>query len=143
MTKQEVIEPAKTITMLRMFNFVTILQLVVMALLFIGPAGRFMRPTTPPDPWWLSLTFSPGFELWDLLFVVAAGLLVYSTIKLRWVVFSHLFAAVSWGLLGLLWVLGFYVTDPPGYLLGAGLFAIFIASQHVAIAGVWKAEGVN
>lgn len=137
------VEPAETIRMLRKFNVITILQTLVMFFLFIGPSDAFLRPTTPPDPWWISLAFGPRFEVWDVLFPLAALTLIHSTVRLRRMTLSHSFTAAVWGALGFLWLAGSQIGDAPGYLFGAGLFAFFIASQHIAILNIWRAEGVG
>lgn len=136
-------EPSRTVFTLRLFNVVAILQMLVTSLFFIRPAGGFERPTTPPDPLWLSLAFRPGSEVWDIAFLIGVALLVYSTIKLKAMTFACIYAAVAWGVLGCLWMAGHYISESPSFLFGSGLFAVFIASQHVAIAGVWRAEGVH
>lgn len=137
------VKPAETIRMLRKFNVITILQTLVMFPLFIGPSNAFLRPTTPPDPWWISLAFGSRFEVWDILFLLAALALIHSTVRLRKMTLSHSFTAAVWGVLGVLWIVGSQIGDAPGYLFGAGLFAFFISSQHIAILNIWRAEGVR
>lgn len=136
-------EPAETIRALRGFNIITILQASVMFILFIGSTDGFLRPTTPPDPWWISLGLGPRFELWDVLFPLVAVTIAYATWKLKWMTIAHTFSATIWGLLGSLWIIGSYASDMSDYLFGAGLFAIFIAAQHISLVAVWRAEGVE
>lgn len=136
-------EPTGTIIALRGFNIITILQALMMTLLFAGPVDSFLRPSTPPDPIWLSLAFGEHMELWDVAFPVMAIMILYSTIRLKLMTVSHGFSAAVWGLLGGLWIVGSYLSGSPSYLLGAGLFALFIASQHISMIGIWRSEGVN
>ena len=89
------------------------------------------------------MAFGPRFEVWDVLFLLATLALVRSTVRLRKMTLSHSFTAAVWGTLGVLWIVGSQIGDAPGYLFGAGLFAFFIASQHIAILNIWRAEGVG
>ena len=136
-------EQAETVRALRGFNIITILQAVVMTLLFAGPTDSFLRPTTPPDPLWVSLAFGEHLEIWDLAFPAVAIMILFSTVKLKLMTLSHGLSASVWGTLGGLWVAGSMLTEGPSYLFGAGLFALFIASQHISLVGIWRSEGVD
>lgn len=135
-------ENTDTVKALKGANVTMALQAVVMFALFLSPTTQFSRPVTPTYPWWLSVSFG-GVEVWDLVFPVAAALLVYSTATLRGMTLSHLFSFVVWFSLGMLWLLGGLILGQTGYLFAPGLFAIFVAALHLSVMNGWRAEGVR
>lgn len=131
----------ETIQALKRQNFTMALQSLALTLLFWLPNETFMRPVTPPDSRWISLSWG-WFELWDVAFLIGAVLLLFATSSLTWISQAHAYLGICWFTLGLVWVIGGLMVAPT-YLFGAGIFALFIAAQHGALIWVWKAEGVE
>lgn len=132
----------ETIQALKRTNFTMALQSFALTILFWLPAETFLRPTTPPDSRWLSLSLGGVFEVWDIAFLLGAIFLVVATSSLTFVSQAHSFLCLCWLTLGIVWVVGGFMAAPT-YLFGAGIFALFIAAQHGALIWVWKAEGVE
>lgn len=131
----------ETIKAMKKVNIVMAFQGIVLSMLFWSPASTFLRPTSPPDSYWLSLSYG-SWEVWDFAFIISAILLLVATSTLTWVSQAHMFMALCWASLGILWIVG-GILAAPTYLFGTGVFAVFIASQHAAQVQVWRAEGVG
>lgn len=131
----------ETIQSLKRANVTLALQSIALTLLFWLPSEAFMRPVTPPDSRWISLSFG-WFEVWDVAFLIGAAALLLATSSLTGVSYAHAYLGVCWFLLGTVWVIGGLMVAPT-YLFGAGVFALFIAAQHGSLIWVWKAEGVE
>lgn len=132
-------QPA-SITALKAMNYLLAVQTAVVGLLLIGPADLFLQPSSPPDSSWLAPTLL-GFDLWEILFFFGAFCLMVATSLLKGVTFSHAFLGIVWLGFGVLWTVGGIISSP-SYLFGVGVLGIFIALQHIAMIGVWRAEGV-
>ena len=131
----------ESLSALKSMNYLMALQAAVIGFFFLGPGGFFLRPTSPPDDWWLTLTYL-GVELWDLLFPLGAIILVVCTAILRRMTMAHGLMALVWGLLGVVWSIG-GVMNSPTYYFGVGIISIFISALHISIIRLWRAEGVN
>lgn len=131
----------ETIRAMKKVNYLMAFQGIALSMLFWGPSSAFMRPMTPPESPWLSLSYG-GFEVWDFAFIIASVLLMVATSSLSWVGRAHMLMAACWGLLGVLWIIG-GILAAPTYLFGTGVFSLFIASQHAAQVAAWRAEGVE
>lgn len=131
----------ETIKSLKQVNFGMALQALMLSVLFWGPSSAFLRPTTPPDSIWLSLSYG-NFEVWDFAFPIGTFMLLLATVTLSGMARAHLFMALCWLTLGALWIIGGWIAAP-SYLFVAGIFALFIASQHASIIRAWRAEGVT
>lgn len=132
-------QPAN-ITALKAMNYLLAVQTAVVGLLLIGPADLFLQPSSPPDSAWLAPTLL-GFDLWEILFFIGSFWLIATTAILKGVTFSHAFLGLVWLTFGVLWTVGGIIYSP-SYLFGVGVLGVFIALQHVAMMGVWRAEGV-
>lgn len=132
-------QPAN-VTALKAMNYLLAVQTAVVGLLLIGPADLFLQPSSPPDSAWLAPTLL-GFDLWEILFFIGSFWLIATTAILKGVTFSHAFLGLVWLTFGVLWTVGGIIFSP-SYLFGVGVLGIFIALQHVAMMGVWRAEGV-
>lgn len=129
-----------TVTALKSINFIMVIQTFVVGLLMLGPEDLFLQPVSPPDEWWLAPAVA-GFSLWEASFILGAALLTLATATLKGITFSHLFLAASWLVLGISWTIG-GIIYAPSYLFGVGILAVFTGLWHIALAGVWRAEGV-
>ena len=132
-------QPAN-VTALKAMNYLLAVQTAVVGLLLIGPADLFLQPSSPPDSAWLAPTLL-GFDLWEILFFIGSFWLIATTAILKGVTFSHAFLGLVWLIFGVLWTVGGIIFSP-SYLFGVGVLGVFIALQHVAMMGVWRAEGV-
>lgn len=132
-------QPAN-VTALKAMNYLLAVQTAVVGLLLIGPADLFLQPSSPPDSAWLAPTLL-GFDLWEILFFIGSFWLIATTAILKGVTFSHAFLGLVWLTFGVLWTVGGIIYSP-SYLFGVGVLGVFIALQHVAMMGVWRAEGV-
>lgn len=132
-------QPAN-VTALKAMNYLLAVQTAVVGLLLIGPADLFLQPSSPPDSAWLAPTLL-GFDLWEILFFIGSFWLIATTAILKGVTFSHAFLGLVWLTFGVLWTVGGIIFSP-SYLFGVGVLGVFIALQHVAMMGVWRAEGV-
>jgi len=132
-------QPAN-VTALKAMNYLLAVQTAVVGLLLIGPADLFLQPSSPPDSAWLAPTLL-GFDLWEILFFIGSFWLIATTVILKGVTFSHAFLGLVWLTFGVLWTVGGIIYSP-SYLFGVGVLGVFIALQHVAMMGVWRAEGV-
>lgn len=131
----------ESLSALKSMNYIMALQAAVLGINFLGPTNIFLRPTTPPDDWWLTFTYF-GVELWDILFPLGAIILVVCTAILRRISMAHGFLAFVWGTLGVVWSIGGLMNSPTHYF-GVGLISIFISALHISIIRLWRAEGVN
>ena len=131
----------ESVSALKSMNYLMALQAAVIGLFFLGPADFFLRPTSPPDDLWLTLTYF-GVEVWDILFPLGAIILVVCTAILRRVSMAHGFLALVWGVLGVVWSIGGVMNSPTHYF-GVGIISIFISALHISIIRLWRAEGVN
>ena len=131
----------ESLSALKSMNYLMALQAAVIGFFFLGPANFFLRPTSPPDDLWLTLTYF-GVELWDILFPLGAIILVVCTAILRRVSMAHGFLALVWGVLGVVWSIGGVINSPSHYF-GVGIISIFISALHISIIRLWRAEGVD
>ena len=131
----------ESLSALKSMNYLLALQAAVIGFFFLGPANFFLRPTSPPDDLWLTLTYF-GVELWDLLFPLGAIILVVCTAILRRMTMAHGLMALVWGMLGVVWSIGGVINSPSHYF-GVGIVSIFISALHISIIRLWRAEGVN
>ena len=131
----------ESVSALKSMNYLMALQAAVIGLFFLGPADFFLRPTSPPDDLWLTLTYF-GVEVWDILFPLGAIILVVCTAILRRVSMAHGFLALVWGVLGVVWSIGGVMNSPTHYF-GVGIISIFISALHISIIRLWRAEGVS
>lgn len=132
-------QPA-SVAAVKAMNYLMAIQTGVVGFLLLSPGELFMSPSSPPDAAWLAPSLF-GIGAWEALFLVGAVLLVGATSVLKGVVMAHTFLAVSWGAFAVVWTIG-GVLSSPSYLFGVGILGIFIALQHIALIGVWRAEGV-
>lgn len=131
----------ESVSALKSINYLMALQAAVIGFFFLGPNDFFLRPTSPPDEPWLTLTYF-GVELWDVLFPLGAIILVVCTAILRRITIAHGFMALVWGMLGVAWSIGGVVNSPSHYF-GVGIIGIFVSALHISIIRLWRAEGVN
>lgn len=125
---------------LKSLNYVMAIQSAVVGFFLIGPDQLFLQPSYPPDDFWLAPSLF-GIGLWEVIFLLCAAWLAISTSLLKGVSYAHTALGVFWLLFGVTWVIGGILASP-SYLFGVGLLGIFISLQHVALAGVWRSEGV-
>lgn len=128
-----------SVTALKSVNLIMAIMAATVGVLMLGPNDLFLQPTTPPDDWWLSPTIGM-FDLWEILFVLGAILLMISTTLLKRIIVAHTLLGLTWFSLGLLWTIG-GILNSPSYLFGVGILGIFMALQHVGLIGLWRAEG--
>ena len=131
----------ESLSALKSMNYIMALQAAAIGLVFLGPNDFFLRPTSPPDDSWITLTYL-GVELWDVLFPLGAIILVVCTAILRRVSMAHGLLALIWGTLGVVWSIGGVINSPTHYF-GVGIISIFISALHISIIRLWRAEGVN
>lgn len=126
---------------LKALNYLLAIQSAVIGFFFWGPNVYFLRPISPPDSAWLSMSMF-GIEIWDILFPIGVFLIVFSTALLKRVKFSHAYMAVVWGSLGMLWSIAGLI-DAPSHLFGVGILSIFLSALHISVIRLWDAEGVE
>ncbi len=117
------------------------LNAILMGSFFFGLDGLSTWPKNGDvvDLWHINPL---GFGIWGVLFPVGGGWLIISTFLMKGVVKSHIFLALVWLVMGIVWVTYSFVFRPD-YVFGIGVLAIFTSAQHFVYARLWKAEGVE
>ena len=117
------------------------LNAILMGLFFFGFDGILTWPDNDGDvdSWHLDPL---GFGIWGFLFPAGGIWLLTSTFLMKGVVKSHIFLALVWLIMGIVWVTYSFVFRPD-YVFGIGVLAIFTSAQHFVYARLWKAEGVE
>ncbi len=137
--EKQTFQPAN-ITALKSLNYLMAIIAAVVGALLMGSGNLFLQPSSPPDAQWLAPGVL-GFGLWEIVFIIGAILLLVCTALLKGVAAAHVVLAVMWLTFGSLWTIG-GVINSPSYLFGVGILGIFMGLQHIALVGVWRAEGV-
>jgi len=130
-----------TVSALQRLGFVMSVMTIAFGGLFIGPTSMLVKPKTPPDEWWLSLTFG-GVELWDVIFPLAGVMLLVCVAKMKHVRTAHIITGAVWVALGLVWSIGGIMHSPSPFF-GVGIMALFIGTIHALLAQIYFFEGVE
>lgn len=131
----------ETVEGLKSLGHILGLNAILMGSFFFGGNGLFtwLANDSVVDLWHIDPL---GFGIWDLLFPAGGIWLIASTFLMRGVVKSHLFLALVWLVMGIVWVTYGFVFRPD-YVFGIGVLAIFVSAQHLVYTRLWKAEGVD
>ena len=130
-----------TVAALQRLGTVMAVMTIAFGGLFIGSNSMFIKPKTPPDEWWLSLTFG-GVEVWDVVFPLAGAMLFICVSKMKHVRTAHILTGSVWVALGLVWSIGGIIHSPSPFF-GVGIVALFVGTIHALLAQIYFFEGVE
>lgn len=130
-----------TVSALQRLGLVMAVMTIAFGGLFVGPNPMLVKPKTPPDEWWLSLTFG-GVELWDVAFPLAGLMLLASVYRMKHVRAAHILTGSVWVALGLIWSIGGIIHNPSPFF-GVGIMALFVGTIHALLAQIYFFEGVE
>lgn len=130
-----------TVSALQRLGLVMAVMTIAFGGLFIGSPPMLVKPKTPPDEWWLSLTFG-GVELWDVAFPLAGLVLLASVCRMKHVRTAHILTGSVWVALGLIWSIGGIIHNPSPFF-GVGIMALFVGTIHALLAQIYFFEGVE
>lgn len=130
-----------TVSALQRLGLVMAVMTIAFGGLFVGPNPMLIKPKTPPDEWWLSLTVG-GIELWDVSFPVAGVVLFACVSRMKHVRTAHILTGAVWVALGLVWSVGGIIHSPSPFF-GVGIMALFVGTVHILLAQIYFFEGVE
>lgn len=114
---------------------------LTLALLYLGPSALVRRDRVGPQATLVQIVDDIA-PIFPALFLMAALLVVVSTIRQRGVVIAHAVAAMAWMFYGLLLLLGALFLEPPAPIL-TGTIAIWASVMHWGMSRAWAEQGVR
>lgn len=131
----------ETVAGLKSIGHILGFNAILMGTFFFGVEGLHSWPANSGvGEWW---HIDPlGLDIWDVLFPVGGTWLIVSTFLMKGIAKSHLFLALVWLVMGIVWIAYGFVFRPD-YVFGIGVLAVFVSAQHFVYIRLWKAEGVE
>ncbi|EHK86375.1 hypothetical protein [Rhodococcus pyridinivorans] len=114
---------------------------LTLSVLYLGPPSLVRRDGIGPQST-LVQVIDDIAPIFPLLFLIAGGLVLTSTLRTRGVVIAHGVAAGVWMFYGLLLLLGSIFLEPPAPVL-TGTISIWAAVMHWGMSRAWADRGVR
>lgn len=139
------IEEEPTVKALTFISLNLAVMAMAYAVFYLGPSSWVRVPRnqkTMSEQISLVQNIDRFGPVWPFLFALIGVLIVLTTLRRRWVIYSHGIAAGVWVFYGTAILFGAILSEPPSTIL-PGAAAIFGSITHGGMARAWAGEGVK